>query len=202
MPFISAYSLMSREIWGHPYWFSNVEVKPGRFFPAMVFIRFIHIKKLKYFATAYTRRRSQTNMRRACTYVIIHVFQKHIGGRSLRVHPTFLSGCNKATGKKKPVIDGITGFYNYLVPKAGLEPARVSPLRPQHSVSTSSTTSAALNIRMPYSCLLQRHYCFVADFLSGAFSRGGTTTVSAVRGAVSSAGAAASWLLPGAASCG
>ncbi len=33
-----------------------------------------------------------------------------------------------------------------MVPKAGLEPARVSPLRPQHSVSTSSTTSALLII--------------------------------------------------------
>ena len=31
-----------------------------------------------------------------------------------------------------------------MVPKAGLEPARVSPLPPQDSVSTNSTTSARL----------------------------------------------------------
>ena len=30
----------------------------------------------------------------------------------------------------------------HLVPEAGLEPAQLTPLRPQHSVSTNSTTRA------------------------------------------------------------
>ena len=34
------------------------------------------------------------------------------------------------------------GLHKYLVPKAGLEPARLSPLPPQDSVSTNSTTWA------------------------------------------------------------
>ena len=36
----------------------------------------------------------------------------------------------------------LQGAFQGLVPMAGLEPARVAPLPPQDSVSTSSTTSA------------------------------------------------------------
>jgi hypothetical protein len=41
-----------------------------------------------------------------------------------------------------------------LVPMAGLEPARLAPLTPQASVSTSSTTSARQNIKpiLRYCC--------------------------------------------------
>ena len=37
-----------------------------------------------------------------------------------------------------------TTYIIYLVPMAGIEPARHSPLPPQDSVSTNSTTSAAI----------------------------------------------------------
>jgi hypothetical protein len=47
---------------------------------------------------------------------------------------------------KKAAILTITACYLWVVPKAGLEPARVSPLPPQDSVSTCSTTSAHVGI--------------------------------------------------------
>ncbi len=45
-------------------------------------------------------------------------------------------------GQKKACIHFRIQAFLYLVPKARIELARVTPLRPQHSVSTSSTTSA------------------------------------------------------------
>ena len=44
--------------------------------------------------------------------------------------------------KKPPYLDDMKAFVCLMVPKAGLEPARLAPLPPQDSVSTNSTTSA------------------------------------------------------------
>ena len=43
-----------------------------------------------------------------------------------------------------PYIDDLIRIYIILVPMAGVEPAQLSPLPPQDSVSTNSTTSAIL----------------------------------------------------------
>ena len=44
--------------------------------------------------------------------------------------------------KKPPYLNDVKAFVSLMVPKAGLEPARLAPLPPQDSVSTNSTTSA------------------------------------------------------------
>jgi hypothetical protein len=58
---------------------------------------------------------------------------------------------------KKAATLTITAYYLWMVPKAGLEPARVSPLPPQDSVSTCSTTSAHIDILLVL--LLTRCFC-------------------------------------------
>ena len=60
------------------------------------------------------------------------------------VKPSYKKGQYSET--KKAVTLTITACYLLVVPKAGLEPARVSPLPPQDSVSTCSTTSAHVGI--------------------------------------------------------
>ena len=47
-------------------------------------------------------------------------------------------------------------FRNLMVPKAGLEPARLSPLPPQDSVSTNSTTWAIITDNAIRGISLQR----------------------------------------------
>ncbi len=54
-------------------------------------------------------------------------------------NPQTISGCGLNVHQRR-VMDV------FLVPKAGLEPARVAPLPPQDSVSTNSTTSATFVI--------------------------------------------------------
>ncbi len=50
-----------------------------------------------------------------------------------------------------------------LVPWAGLEPAQHSPLRPQHSVSTNSTTGAKI-LFIPSSLQVALHQQELPDF--------------------------------------
>ena len=47
-----------------------------------------------------------------------------------------------STIKKPPYRNDMKVHFSQMVPKAGLEPARLTPLPPQDSVSTNSTTSA------------------------------------------------------------
>jgi hypothetical protein len=66
--------------------------------------------------------------------------------------------------QKNPLKAGFVGgpitLELYLVPWAGLEPAQLSPLRPQHSVSTNSTTGANTLIT-PASRQLAQHLVLI-----------------------------------------
>jgi hypothetical protein len=68
------------------------------------------------------------------------------------------------SGTKKPAKSGFClspiTLELYLVPWAGLEPAQLSPLRPQHSVSTNSTTGANTLIT-PASRQLAQHLVLI-----------------------------------------
>ena len=60
---------------------------------------------------------------------------------------------------KKPAVTLVYGLHwiylNFnMVPMAGVEPARLSPLPPQDSVSTNSTTSAGILLRITATSLL------------------------------------------------
>ena len=61
-----------------------------------------------------------------------------------------------------------------LVPMAGLEPARLAPLTPQASVSTSSTTSARYSIKPIF-----RYCCGNFGTSEGPLFLGGSTGFSA-----------------------
>jgi hypothetical protein len=55
----------------------------------------------------------------------------------------FISTRPATTPEKQPAQIRIYTYILKLVPMAGLEPAQLSPLPPQGSVSTNSTTSAS-----------------------------------------------------------
>jgi hypothetical protein len=80
---------------------------------------------------------------------------------------------------KKPRFTGLSGCfekssYFFLVPWAGLEPAQHSPLRPQHSVSTNSTTGALK---------LLNYFCSsVASAGAASFCTAGTSDAGASAG--------------------
>ena len=86
-----------------------------------------------------------------------------------RQERSVVNGFSRAlTDTKKPVSFATHGLYGLcrtstdfdLVPMAGLEPARLTPLPPQDSVSTNSTTSAYLGL---FRC------CFYFNFFNNGF---------------------------------